>query len=355
MTGRTQPLTLARVVLHAGVALAVAILFALLIPLVGGNISLREALTTGPSHMHDNPAALIFWGTRMPRVLIGLLVGGSLAIAGLVFQSVLRNPLAEPYILGISGGAALGKALAVILALRGLTLFFALTPLMCFAGALAPLMLLYVISTRTRRFSTVTILLGGVMMNVFFSSLILLLQYFANFTQVRQMFLWMMGGLDVVGYGELRVVAPLTLAMFAVILTQTRAMNLLSLGPDAAAHLGVDVRRSVNILIWTSSILTSAVVAVSGPIGFVGLLVPHSLRLIFGADNRLLAPLCMIWGGVFLIACDFLGWRGMELLQAAGLPIAETSEIPVGVITALLGGPFFLWLLLSRRQGMARE
>jgi hypothetical protein len=117
-------------------------------------------------------------------------------------------------------------------------------------------------------------------------------------------------------------------------------------GEVTAAHLGIDVKKSVNPLMWTGSILTSAVVAVSGPIGFVGLIVPHSLRLLVGSDNRLLAVLSAIYGGVFLVACDFLGWRGMELLQQAGVPLAQTTEIPVGIVTALLGGPFFLYLLL---------
>jgi iron complex transport system permease protein len=288
-------------------------------------------------------------------VLLGLLAGGSLALAGLVFQAVLRNPLAEPYILGISGGAALGKVITTVLALQGMVSLFVLMPFACFAGALIPLMLLYTISARTRRFSPVTILLGGVMLNIFFSSLILLIQYLSDFTQVRLTFLWMMGGLDIVGYRELAVVVPIAIVVMVIVFLQARAMNVLSLGPQAAAHLGVEVRRSVNILIWTGSILTSAVVAVAGPIGFVGLIVPHSLRLVFGSDNRLLAPLCAIYGGVFLCLCDFIGWRGMELLQWIGFPFAQTTEIPVGVITALLGGPFFLWLLLSRRGGIQRE
>lgn len=348
-----QPLTRSQLLRHLAVAVAVALGVTLLVPLIGGNIRLGRALADGPWGMQNSADALIFWGTRIPRVLLGLLVGGSLAVAGVVFQAILRNPLAEPYILGISGGAALGKMIAMVLALGGAAVFFSLMPLMCFAGALLPLLLLQALSMRTRRFSAVTILLGGVMLNVFFSSFILLLQYFADFAQVRQLFLWSMGGLDIVGYRQLAIVLPVAVVSLAIIFTQSRAMNLLSLDLCTAAHLGLDVKRSVNLLMWTGSILTSAVVAVSGPIGFVGLIVPHTLRLLFGADNRLLAPLSAVYGGVFLVACDFLGWRGMELLQQAGLPLAQTTEVPVGVVTALLGGPFFLYLLLSgrRRQG----
>lgn len=347
--------TRSRVAVHCLLGLVVAFALLVVIPTIGGGVNLREALAAGPSNMNSSAGALIFWGTRVPRVLLGFAAGGALALAGLVFQAVLRNPLAEPYILGISGGAALGKMLAVLLALRGFVVFFLLIPVFCFAGALAPILLLFSFSTRSRRFSPVTILLGGVVMNVFFTAVIMLLQYFADFTQVRQMFLWMMGGLDIVGYRSLAVALPLMAAACGVILTQTRAMNLLSLDHVTAAHLGLNVRGRVQILLWSSSILTSAVVALSGPIGFVGLLVPHTLRMIFGADNRMLAPLSLIYGGVFLVLCDFIGWRGMELLQFAGVPLTETTEIPVGIITAILGGPFFLTLLLKRARAVGVE
>lgn len=348
MTRPHAPVTRAGLCAHLAIGLAAAAALVLLLPLVGGTMNLRSALAAGPWGAGDNPDALIFWSTRVPRILLGLLVGGALAVAGLVFQAVLRNPLAEPYILGISGGAALGKTLAVMLALGGTTAAFALMPVACFAGALAPILVLHAISVRVRRFSAVTILLGGVMLNVFFSAVILFLQYFADLAQVRQMFLWSMGGLDIIGYRALVIVAPLAAVTFAVVMAHSRAMNVLSLGESAAAHLGIEVRRTVNLLIWCGAILTSAVVAVSGPIGFVGLIVPHILRLIFGADNRMLVPLSAVYGGIFLVACDFIGWRGMEIAQWAGLGIAQTSEIPAGVVTSLLGGPFFLYLLLAR-------
>jgi iron complex transport system permease protein len=342
------PVTSARLAAHLAIAVAVAAALVLVIPLVGGQLNLREALRAGPWASAENTDALIFWSTRVPRILLGLLVGGTLAVAGLVFQAVLRNPLAEPYILGISGGAALGKTIAVMLALGGTTAAFALMPVAAFAGALAPILVLQAISARVRRFSAVTILLAGVMLNVFFSAVILFLQYFADLAQVRQMFLWSMGGLDIIGYRALLVVAPIVILTLAVVLAHARAMNVLSLGESAAAHLGIEVRRTVNVLIWCGAILTSAVVAVSGPIGFVGLIVPHILRLIFGADNRMLVPLSVVYGGVFLVVCDFIGWRGMEIANWLGFGITQTSEIPAGVITSLLGGPFFLWLLVTK-------
>jgi iron complex transport system permease protein len=238
-----------------------------------------------------------------------------------------------------------------LIGLSGSVVMLTFTPLLCFAGALIPLVLLHSISVRDYRFSSVTMLLGGVMLNVFFASVILMMQYFVDFTQVRQMFLWSMGALDIVGYRELLFIGPAAVVIMLLIGTQSRAMNLLSIDHVTAAHLGVNVRRSVGVLLWSGAILTSLAVAVSGPIGFVGLIVPHSIRLVFSSDNRVLLPLSAIYGAIFLLFCDALGWRGMELLQQAGLPITQTAEIPVGVITALLGGPFFLYLLVSRKTG----
>lgn len=328
---------------------------ALLVPLVGGGVSWRAILSflgAGPQSgsSADAAGAVIFWQTRLPRVLLGLLTGGALAVAGLVFQAVLRNALAEPYILGVSGGAAFGKAIATILALGGATRFFALTPLACFAGAVIPLLVLQSAATRARRFSAATLLLGGVVLNVFFASLILLLQYFADVAQVKQMYLWSMGALDIIGYRSFFWAAPAVCVLFAIVIARGRELNLLSLDTVTAAHLGVDVRRSVNILLWSATLLTSIIVAVSGPIGFVGLMVPHILRMLFGSDNRVLAPLCIVWGGVFLVLCDFVGWRLMQFLAWSGAPVHELAEIPVGVITSLLGGGFFLYLLISRQR-----
>lgn len=346
-----RPLTPSRLALPVGAGLVVAAALVVVVPLLGGGIDLRAALSAGPwTPPGDNVDALVFWGTRVPRVLLGLVVGGSLAVAGLVLQAVLRNPLAEPYILGISTGASLGRYVALVLGAAGVAGAGLLSPVLCFAGALAPMLVLQALAVRQRRFSAVTILLGGVMLNVFFTSLILLVQFLTDFTQVRSMVVWMMGALDVIGYGRVALAAPVAAACVGVVLGQTRVLNLLSLGARTATHLGIDVRARVTLLLWVSTVLTSVMVAVSGPIGFVGLLVPHALRLVFGADNRLLAPLCAVWGGVFLVACDFVGWRGLALLQAAGLPLRVGGEIPIGVITAVVGAPAFLWLLVRDRR-----
>ena len=346
-----RPLTLAKVAMPVGLGLLVCIALVVLVPLAGGGVNLRVAFAAGPWAEATNVDALIFWGTRVPRVVLGVIVGGSLALTGLVLQAVLRNPLAEPYILGISTGASLGRYTALALATAGVVTWPLFSPVLCFVGALAPMLILQILAGRHRRFSAITILLGGVMLNVFFTSLILLVQFLTDFTQVRSMVLWMMGALDVVGWREVLWAAPVAAVCAVAILFQSRALNLLSLGEMTAGHLGIDVRRTVARLLWIATFLTSVMVSVSGPIGFVGLLVPHGLRLIFGADNRLLAPLCVVWGGVFLVVCDFIGWRGLAMLQATGLGGGFGGEIPIGVVTSVLGAPAFLWLLLRERRG----
>ncbi|AXA36320.1 Hemin ABC transporter, permease protein [Candidatus Sumerlaea chitinivorans] len=337
-----------KILAQSGLALALGLVLLIVIPLIGGSISIRSALRYWPWDSQSHPDALVFWQTRLPRVLLAFFAGGCLALAGLVFQAVLRNPLAEPYILGISGGAALGRMIAVLVAWNAANSFYVLPSGLCFVGALIPIAFLHLVARSVRHYSPVTLLLAGVMLNVFFSALILLIQYFADFTQVQSMFLWMMGGLDVVGYRWLVAMAPLMLGGFIVLLLHSRSLNLLALGMETASHLGIEVRRTVGLLIWTAALLTAVTVAIAGPIGFVGLIVPHILRLLFGADHRLLVPLSALYGGIFLAVCDFLGWRAMEIISWLGVERISSAEIPVGIVTAVVGGPFFLWLLISR-------
>lgn len=345
--GACPPAAGTRVPLFLGLAAAVVLLF--VVPIAGGQISLGAALAERPWSIGtaSSPDALIFWNIRLPRVLLGLLVGGGLAVAGAAFQAVLRNPLAEPYVLGVATGASLGRLVAAFAAgWLGSTGLLLVSPLACFAGALLPIWILERVAARTRRLSPATLLLAGVMVNVILSAVILLATYFLDFTRVRQVQLWGLGGLDIVGYAPLLTAVPLAGATLLFIWSHGRALNLFSFDPVTAAHLGVDVRAVMRRVLWGASLLTAAVVAVSGPIGFVGLVVPHGLRQMVGADNRRLIPLSAVWGGVFLVGCDFIGWRGLELLQRIGVGGIEPVEIPVGVITALLGGPVFLWLLV---------
>lgn len=333
-----------------GTSCVLAIALVLVIPLVGGTIDLGEALRTPPWSTGDSPSAVIFWQTRVPRVLTALGCGSALAMAGVVFQAILRNPLAEPYILGVSGGAALGKTLVVVLGSTVGGRFLFLSDAGAFLGALVPLLVLHGIGRRRQLWTSETLLLAGVVMNVICSALLLLIQYFSDFTMVRQMLAWMLGGVDSVDYGRVALLLTVSLGGAMVLVGLSRALNVLTLGPSMAGHLGVNVGRVVTLVLWIGVLLTAVSVAVAGPIGFVGLVVPHIVRSLFGSDHRFLVPLAGIFGGIFLMLCDLVGWRGMEMLAALGVPLDQIAEIPVGIITACVGGPFFLVVLLRRQR-----
>jgi ABC-type Fe3+-siderophore transport system permease subunit len=378
------------------------LLIIFLAPLVGSTkIDLRKVLDRSLP-LRDNPDATIFFLTRLPRVLLACLVGAALACAGAVFQALLRNPLATPYILGVSSGSALGVVLAIklrldavmlrgdaetnlllvagilvtflfmfslvrmkrrilwsCLLLGGVTLYFfgymlsavavwrwgarplpplSVTFLVGFAGAYAAVALVYFLARTKTGISTSTLLLAGVTLNFFFSAMILLVQYLSDPGQSFQMIRWMMGGVDVASYAPILQVLPIVLVGLIVLYSQARKLNLISLDIHAAAQMGVDTENTQKLLYFASSLLVAGVVSVAGPIGFVGLIVPHMIRLLIGADHRLLLPASALFGGAFLIVCD-------TIARTAFAP----TEIPVGVITAFCGAPFFIALLLKRR------
>jgi iron complex transport system permease protein len=310
-------------------------------PLVGSTpIDLRRALD--PSiPFADNVDAQIFFVARLPRTLAGALVGGALAAAGVVFQGLLRNPLATPFTLGVSAGAALGAMLAITF---GWTLGgFGLpaVPAASFAGSIVAVAIVYALArARHARLSTNTLLLAGVTMNAFFSALILFVQYFANFAETYRSVRWLMGDLDVSSYQPIVTALPLLAVSFAVFAWLARPLNLLSLGADNADTHGIDSLRAQRAAFLSASLATGAAVSVGGPIGFVGIIVPHLVRLLVGADHRVVLPASVLFGAAFLVACDVLSRT-----------IMAPVEIPVGVITAIIGGPFFLWLLVSSSRG----
>ena len=318
---------------------SVALAAAVGAPLVGTTrINLARAFdTTMP--WADNVDAQIFFIARLPRVLAAALVGASLAAAGVVFQALLRNPLATPFTLGVSAGAALGAVLAISLKLQ-LTLWgvSAVTGA-SLAGSLGAVGIVYALArARHSGFSTNVLLLAGVTLNSFFSALILFVQYIADPAETVQTLRWLMGDLGVAGYGPILAALPLTLAAFVAFAWLPRAMNLLSLGTDAAASRGVNVVRTQQVAFFSASLVTGAAVSLGGPIGFIGIIVPHLVRLMVGADHRIVLPAAALLGAAFLIACDVLA----RLVMA---PV----ELPVGIITAIIGGPFFLWLLVRQR------
>jgi iron complex transport system permease protein len=321
-----------------GLALGVLALLALAAllgaPLAGSQeISLSDVLRGEPT------AAAIFWQLRLPRVLLALLAGAGLAASGLGFQTLFRNELAEPYTLGVASGAALGAVLALRLEESAALLGLPVVALASFAGALAATALVVGLSLRRRDTATSTLLLAGIAVSLSCSAIILFLQYLADSTQTFRMVRWMMGGLSVVGYREVLWVLPWVLGGAALLLFLRWDLNLLLLGEELAASRGVDLGRLRLKILLAASLMIGALVAVAGPIGFVGLMVPHILRRWVGYDHLYLAPACVLGGGAFLVLCDLVART-----------IMAPAELPVGVLTALLGGPFFLWLLVWRAK-----
>jgi iron complex transport system permease protein len=319
-----------------GLMAAAAIVLA---PLVGStSISLRRAFDVSLPFA-DNTDAQIFFVARLPRTLAGAFVGATLASSGVVFQGLLRNPLATPFTLGVSAGGALGAMLAITFDWTLASMGISAVPLAAFVGSLAAVGVVYALArARHLGLSTNVLLLAGVTLNAFFSAMILFIQYFANFADAYKTLRWLMGNLDVSSYGPLVGALPLAIIAFVAFAWLARPLNLLSLGADSAESRGLDVAKSQRVAFFSASLATGAAVSVGGPIGFVGIIVPHLVRLLVGPDHRLVLPAAALFGAAFLIGCDVLSRTVMA-------PV----ELPVGVIDTLIGGPFFLWLLVRKR------
>ncbi len=278
----------------------------------------------------------IFWKIRLPRVIAAFLAGTALAISGMSFQAMFRNPLATPFTLGVSSGAAFGAALYIKIGIIFSMLGISGQSLSAFLGALFSVLLVYGISQIKKGFSTATMLIAGVAINFFFSSLILFIQYLSDFANSFRIIRWLMGGLEIAGFQPVITILPFVIIGSAVIFLLTHELNLLMLGEDLALSRGVAVKKIKALLFFATSLMIGGVVSICGPIGFVGMMSPHICRLLIGAEHHWLTPASFFFGGAFLVLCDTLS----RILIAP-------AEIPVGVITSLLGGPFFLWLLLS--------
>jgi len=327
-----------RVAVTALAFTAAALLACVLAPLVGTTpISLARAFDrTTP--FAENVDAQIFFVARLPRTLAAALVGAALAAAGVVLQALLRNPLASPFTLGVSAGAALGAMLAVTFGASFQVLGVTAVPLASFVGSLGAVAAVYALAAvRRRGLSTDVLLLAGVTLNAFLSALILFAQYFADATQTLRTVRWLMGDLDVAGYVPIAAATPLLVGAFAAFAWLPRPLNLLTLGSESAAARGVDVTGAQRLAFVSASVATGAAVSLGGPVGFVGIVVPHLVRLMVGSDHRLVLPASAGFGAAFLIACDVIARTVMAPM-----------ELPVGIVTALIGGPFFLWLLVSR-------
>lgn len=289
-----------------------------------------EALSGGG----DGATRTIILDLRLPRMLLAVLVGGSLGLGGAVFQALLRNPLAEPYILGVSGGAAVGAVGVFVLGL-GAAAALAL-PIAAFAGALFAIGLVFRIATAVgRALDTRVLLLAGVVVGAFFNAVILLLLTVAEAESFRSAIFWIMGSLAGASWGGVGLLTAYVVPSTLVLLALARPLNLIALGEETAFHLGTRVETVKRVAYGVTSLLVAASVAVSGVIGFIGLIVPHALRLIWGSEHRFLLPASVLAGGAFLLAAD-------TLARTVVAPV----ELPVGVITALVGVPIFVALLV---------
>lgn len=277
---------------------------------------------------------------RLPRVMFAFVAGAGLSLCGMVFQAMFHNPLATPFTLGVASGASFGAACMVFAGLNVTLLGFDIITIGAFIGALVAITFVFFISQLQRGFSSETLLLTGVATSFFFSSLILFIQYLSDMTDSFMIMRWLMGGLSSASYQSLLQLIPIVTISTAIILWLSRELNLLMAGDDIALSRGVSVKQVRYLLFFSTSLCVGGIVALCGPIGFIGMMVPHICRLLIGTDHRWLTPATIMFGGGFLILCDGI----------ARLLIAP-AEIPVGIITTLLGGPFFLWLLIKRRQG----
>ncbi len=281
----------------------------------------------------DDALADIVWRIRMPRLVVAMLVGASLSVAGVIFQALLRNPLADPFILGVSGGAALG-AIAVLALGSVVGLGADAVPPAAFAGAIAATILLYAVAAVRGRVAPTQLLLTGVVFNAFASAAIVFLASVAGLVDGARIFLWLIGNLSSAAPASTGMVAIFLAVGLACALVLARSLNLLALGDETAQQLGVSIEVHKRVLLVATSLMVGAAVAVSGLIGFVGLIIPHLLRLVLGPDHRLLVPASALAGAAFLVVCD-----------TVARTLLGGRELPVGAITALVGGPLFLFLL----------
>lgn len=288
---------------------------------------------------NDPVAQSIFFRLRLPRVIMAAIVGASLAIVGAALQSLFRNPLADPFTLGVSGGAALGASLAIVLGLGASVAGVPLIFLFAFAGSGVFVFVVYRLARTGGVVLPGALLLSGIVLNLFASAGVLVLQYIADLTRSLQILRWLMGSLDVVGFDLIWKVLIFITPCCVLLIACARDLHLLAIGEESAASLGVNVRRTERAVYVLSSLIVAVTVSVGGTIGFVGLIVPHAARLLFGQDVRVLLPTSLLLGATFLILAD-------ALARVVVLP----GELPVGVVTALAGGPVFLWLLRNRRR-----
>lgn len=343
VSARGARLTTKRLVAVLAICVAVTALVALVAPLLGVVMTKhgRTIEFLGFDSFHKGSADYQILMIRLPRVLGAMLVGAALAGAGCVLQALFRNPLAEPFTLGISSASSLCAVLAIKLGLESAFGGLGIGAAALF-GSVAALLLIERLGRIGKHLPPATLVLAGVTISMFCSSASVLVQATSDFTDVSHMLAWMIGGLDAirlvsVGYAAI----PIGLGLL-VVFVMSRSMNALAAGPDVAASLGVAVARTQLLLFVVSSLLVGAAIALAGPIGFVGLIVPHTLRAVIGPDHRVLVPASMFGGAVMLVLCDTLART-----------VIAPAHLPTGAVTAVLGGPFFIFILIGQKRRAA--
>lgn len=282
----------------------------------------------------------IIWNVRLPRVILGILVGSSLSVAGVSFQGLLKNPMSDPYILGVSSGAALGATIAIINHLEYVKYGFSSITFAAFIGAIISVFIVYNIGRINNKLSTNTLLLAGVAVGQFFTAIMSFLMV-VNSNDMSKIIYWTMGSLSGKGWNPVKSLSIPILLTIVVLIYYSKELNILLTGDETAKSMGVNVERTKRIILVLGTLLTSLVVSVSGIIGFVGLIIPHIARIIFGPDHKILLPCSAIVGAIFMIITDTISRT-----------LISPVEIPVGIITAMFGGPFFIYLLRSKKKMM---
>lgn len=278
---------------------------------------------------------------RFPRVLMGFFVGAGLAAVGVTLQALLRNPLADPYVLGVSSGSALGVSLAILFGIGSTFMLLPILPLFGFAGGLMALLLIYRLAQSKSRLPIHSLLLAGVILNAILTAFIMFITSIMEPNRSAGLMAWLMGSLTAPNYPAMGIFLLYVLCVLVMLMQKAQSLNMLTLGEETARSLGVETEGIKKWLFVLTALLTGAIVSVSGMIGFVGMVVPHAVRLVIGSDHRLLLPASALVGGMFLAVADTIART-----------IMAPAEIPVGIVTALTGGPFFLYLLLWRKDRM---
>ncbi len=299
------------------------------IPVLNGGIDPNSFTTINQAIIID---------IRLPRILAGVIIGAGLAASGVLYQGVFKNPMADPYVLGVSAGASLGAGLAIVFGAGLSFVGFPIVPTSAFIAALITIFVVYNISRVGTRVPEMTLLLSGIAITIFLSAVFHLLQVIAPSSQLHALVYWLIGGITNVTWSAWWSIFPFILIGIILSYFFSRDLNMIALGEDTAQHLGVNTERTKKILLTLGSMMTAAAVSISGLIGFVGLMIPHITRLIIGPDHRILLPASVIVGAIFLVLCDALA----RIATGA-------AELPVGVITAMAGGPFFIFLLRRRK------